>query len=121
MTAWNVVLLAAYALGMSAGQILFKLAADRVNTTTGSRLFILGLVGNVYFVAAVLLYGLMTVLWVWILTRVPLTKAYPFVVLAFVFTPALAAFLFGERFGSWYVVSILLIVSGLGLLLWKHQ
>ena len=44
-----------------------------------------------FFVAAMLLYAALTLLWVWILTFTPLSYAYPFAALAFGMTPLLAA------------------------------
>ena len=51
---------------------------------------------NGYFLGAVLLYAALTVLWVWILTFTPLSRAYPFVALAFALTPLLGALVFAE-------------------------
>ena len=48
-----------------------------------------------------------------------LSRAYPFVVLAFVITPLFAMVLFGERLDRWYVASLTLIVGGLALLVVK--
>jgi hypothetical protein len=90
MSAVNVVVLFVYSLGMSFGQVLFKLAADQTKLEQSST-FVRTLLTSWYFFAAVLLYGVLSLVWVWILTRVPLSQAYPFIVLAFVFTPALAA------------------------------
>jgi drug/metabolite transporter (DMT)-like permease len=72
-----------------------------------------------YFLAAVALYGALTILWVWILTSVPLSRAYPFAVLAFVFTPVFAVLFFNEAVNVWYFVGMALILSGLAILVWK--
>jgi drug/metabolite transporter (DMT)-like permease len=106
-------LLVAYAGGMVAGQILFKLAALRapVEGPLGDRL--VGMTFNGFFGAAVLLYAGLTVLWVWILTFTPLSRAYVFVALAFAVTPALAALLFAEPITVRLMVGIALICAGL--------
>ncbi len=114
----EVVMLVLYSLGMSLGQLLFKLAATVANTRVGEN-FIAVLFGTWYFYASIMLYGSLTVLWIWLLTRIPLSVAYPFVILAFVFTPAFAAYLFGEPLNIWYFIGLALILSGLGLLVWK--
>jgi drug/metabolite transporter (DMT)-like permease len=88
-------LLLAYAAGMAGGQLLFKAAA------------------NVYFLAAIVLYVALTVLWVWILTFTPLSRAYPFVALAFAITPLLAGFVFGEAVTARLMIGIGLILGGL--------
>ena len=63
---------------------MFKSAALRYGAAggdTSERL--LGLLHNVYFLLAVLLYAGLSVLWVWLLSFTPLSRAYPFVALAF--------------------------------------
>lgn len=112
MTAVNVSLLVFYAIGMSVGQLLFKLAADDVKAGS-ARAFAVGLLLNRHFAVAVVVYGVMTVLWVWILTRVPLSRAYPFIALAFVFTPALAFLMFGESVSLRYFIGLTFILAGL--------
>jgi len=118
MNAFNATLLVLYAAGMSIGQILFKFAADRSKGEAAGG-FLGALLRDGYFLAAIVIYAGLTVLWVWLLTRVPLSRAYPFVVLSFAFTPALASVVFGESIGLWYLVGLGLIVSGLAILVWK--
>ena len=118
MSSLNVAILVLYGLGMSVGQVLFKLAADRMKANAGSG-FLVAVLGNGYFYVAFILYCVLTVLWVWVLTRVPLSRAYPFVVLAFVFTPAFAYLIFGESLDLWYVLGLALVLSGLGVLIAK--
>ncbi len=108
-------LLLVYALGMSIGQVLFKLAAEHAKLDEAAG-FWAGLFGSWHFYVSVAIYGLLTVVWIWVLTRIPLSRAYPFVVLAFVFTPILAAVFFGETLDARYYASLALIVAGLGLL-----
>ena len=106
-------LLFAYAGGMAGGQLLFKAAALRYASEAplGERL--LSLVQNVYFLAAIVLYVALTVLWVWILTFTPLSRAYPFVALAFAMTPLLAGFVFGEAVTARLMIGIGFILGGL--------
>ena len=114
LTLWQIVLLVAYAAGMSGGQVLFKMAALRSGAGDGSlwdRL--LGLICNVYFIAALVLYAGFAVLWVWILSVIPLSRAYPFVALAFVLTPLLAGFLFGDAISFRLIAGLLFILCGL--------
>src|SRR6185369_10807874 len=71
MSAVNVVILLLYGLGMSVGQVMFKIAADRAKARAAGG-FLEPLVTDGYFLAAVALYGALTILWVWIMTSVPL-------------------------------------------------
>lgn len=112
LTITQILLLLGYAVAMAGGQLIFKLAANRA-TPDGSlidRLF--GLV-NPYFVLAVLLYAALSVLWVWILTFTPLSRAYPFVALAFAITPVLGVLIFAEAFSTKLLIGIGLILCGL--------
>lgn len=118
MSTPNILILVLYALGMSVGQVLFKITADRANASASDG-FLNSLFGNGYFLLALVAYCALTFLWVWILTRVPLSRAYPFAVLAFVFTPIFAFLFFGEPLNLWYFLALGLILSGLGVLIWK--
>jgi drug/metabolite transporter (DMT)-like permease len=114
LTLSQIMLLTAYAIGMSGGQILFKMAAIRsgaADGTAGERL--LSLLHNLYFLSALALYAGFAVLWVWILSFTPLSRAYPFVALAFALTPLLAGSLFGETISLRLITGLLLIVCGL--------
>jgi drug/metabolite transporter (DMT)-like permease len=114
LTLSQIALLVAYTIGMAGGQILFKLAAVHLNGT-GVAARLLSLTHNLYFVSALVLYGALSLLWVWILTFTPLSRAYPFVALAFALTPALGAWLFGEPVSFRLILGISLILCGLFL------
>jgi drug/metabolite transporter (DMT)-like permease len=113
LSAAQVLLLAAYAIGMAGGQLLFKLAAQRLTPgiSLGDRLIELS--GNAYFFAAFALYCALALAWVWILTFTPLSRAYPFVALAFAITPLLGAWVFAEPIGARLVIGIVVIAVGL--------
>jgi hypothetical protein len=115
MAAWKILVLVLYALGMAAGQVLFKVAADGAAGTSG---FLAGLIGNAAFWLAVALYGGLTLLWVWLLTQVALVHAYPFAALAFVFTPLLATLILRESVGAGYLLGSALVVGGLLVITW---
>jgi drug/metabolite transporter (DMT)-like permease len=116
LTLWQILLLVAYAAGMSGGQILFKMAALRSGAVTGGLVDrFLGLAFNVYFLTALVLYAAYAVLWVWILTVIPLSRAYPFVALAFALTPLLGGLLFGDTISLRLIAGIVFILCGLFL------
>jgi drug/metabolite transporter (DMT)-like permease len=115
LTLFQIAVLTAYSMGMSAGQVLFKVAANRSDPERqlGERL--LDLVQDGYFLAALVLYAGFAVLWVWILSVTPLSRAYPFVALAFVLTPLLGGAIFGEAISVRLLGGIALILCGLFL------
>jgi drug/metabolite transporter (DMT)-like permease len=61
------------------------------------------------------LYGLGTVLWLGVLSRVELSQAYPFVGLGFVLTAAMGWLLLGETMSLSRLGGTLLIVGGIFL------
>jgi len=68
---------------------------------------------TVWMFAALALYAIATVLWVWLLRSVPLSTAYPFAALGFVLVPLLARVLFGEAIDLRYGVGAALIIVGI--------
>jgi len=95
---------------------LFKAAALRYapDSSVGER--ILSLLYNGYFLSAVVLYVALTVLWVWLLTFTPLSRAYPFVALAFAVTPLLGGWVFNEPMAPRLFVGIVIVLVGLFLI-----
>jgi multidrug transporter EmrE-like cation transporter len=61
---------------------------------------------------ALSLYALATFLWIWILLRVPLSQAYPWVAIGIVIVPLLGWYIFGERIKATFWLGVLLIVFG---------
>lgn len=96
-------------LGISAGQILFKLSASHIQNS-GTWLNLRGLV---ILSVALGLYGITTLAWVWVLQNIELGRAYPLMALAFVLVPIGSHFVFGERFQPQYFVGMTMIVIGI--------
>lgn len=80
-------------LALSVGQVLFKLAARGLGQGMPS---LAQVALNKYLIAAVLVYGVATALWVSLLREMPLTVAYPFAALAFFFVPVMGHLLLDE-------------------------
>lgn len=97
---------------LAAGQTLFKLAAMKLRGAGAASTDLMGLALIPSFWIALVLYGLGTLLWIFILQTVPLSRAYPFMALAFVMVPLLAVLLFSERLNLTYALGALLIVAG---------
>ena len=116
LTLSQIALLAAYAAGMAGGQLLFKAAAlrDLPDGTIAERAF--SLVFNAYFLGALALYVALTVVWVWLLTFTPLSRAYPFVALAFAITPLLGGMVFAEPITPRLLTGIAVLLGGLLLI-----
>lgn len=113
LTLAQIALLCVYALGMAGGQLLFKAAAlqSAPSAPLPDRFFLL--LQNWRFLLALALYFGLAVLWVWVLSFTPLSRAYPFVALAFAVTPVAASLMFSEPLTARVLVGILVILGGL--------
>lgn len=92
------------------GQILMKVVGSRTTShwdiiADYRLLFTLG--------AAVSLYAASTLLWVYVLRTLPLSRAYMVMALAFVLVPLASAFVFHERISANMIVGSLLVVAGI--------
>lgn len=100
---------------MSLGQILFKQAALFMNGM-GEETFIGKYAYNPWLWFAVVVYGIATLLWVYILTSVKLNVAYPIMIgLSYVMTLGGAYYFFGESFEIRKVVGIVFIFFGVAI------
>lgn len=84
----------AFSLALPAGQVLFKLGAEHTRQVEGGLLA--KVILNPPLIGAFAWYGLTSLLWVYILTRAPLSQVYPFSILGAALTPVLAVLLFRE-------------------------
>ena len=109
----QIVALVAYAGAMVGGQLLFKMAALRAVHEGPFIERAVSVLLNGYFLVALVLYAALAGVWVWILTFTPLSRAYPFVALAFALTPALGGLMFAEPISVRLVIGIALILCGL--------
>jgi drug/metabolite transporter (DMT)-like permease len=87
---------------IAAGQMLFKVAAAQWRIDGWSWATARGFLSPA-MVLALVLYGLTTILWVFILRSVPLSAAFPVYALVFVLVPVAAHFLLDEPW-SWNVL-----------------
>lgn len=108
MTRFLWVVLFVYPLMVGLGQIFFKLAAERINADQT----VLQRALEPMLLAAFGLYAALAVVWLLIVRELPLSAAYPFVALSFVFTPMLAWILLGEKLNLTYLIGILFICAG---------
>lgn len=108
----NIVSLLTFTLMLAAGQLLFK----RVGLSIHGLPLAQGLVSMLREPAlyqALALYGVSTFLWVWILSRVPLSLAYPWVSVGVAVVPLIAWWFFGERPLPIFWLGVALIMVGL--------
>lgn len=114
LSALHVVQLIAFAFLLATGNILFKLTANHTQTITDASGF-LHLLYSPYFWGAGFLYFGATVLWIFILQQVPLSRAYPFAALGFVLVPFCSYFIFGESISLRLMAGTVFILIGIYL------
>ena len=103
----------AFMLGI--GQLFFKIAAERLVIGRGWSAFAWSMVG--WPMASVLmLYAVATVLWVYLLHGLALSRAYPFIALVFALVPLMSWFVFRESLDLRYGIGLALMIAGLYLI-----
>ncbi len=108
------ILLVINVLIMTSGQLFFKGAADFINANPNLA-FPLYYLKNPWFYAAIALFGISTIIWTQVLTKVPLSVAYPIMSCAYVLTMLGAYFFFHEQISVLSIVGVLFIMAGISL------
>ena len=99
-------------IGIAAGQILFKLGAVTFSGKSFLQM-VSGLLTSPLILSGLFIYGMSTVLWIWLLRYVPLSRAYPFMAFAFALVPLASWAFLGERVDSRYFAGVALVLLGL--------
>ena len=103
--------LALFPVLLSGGQFFFKKAADSLVAYSVPR-FLGSILSSPHFWAALLVYGFATLLWLFILSRMPLSKAIPFTALVFVIVPIISTVFFAEQLNLMYWIGAFVILIG---------
>ena len=97
---------------LSAGQFLFKRAGLEIRgQSILDSLWTLATLPSFYL--ALVIYGLATLLWIFLLSRVPLMETYPWIAAATVVVPLIGWHFYGEGVGPLFWVGLALILAGL--------
>lgn len=96
---------------LAVGQMLFKSAASQWRVDGWSWSSVTTLLSP-SFVAAMVLYAGVTILWLVVLRVVPLSIAFPIYALSFLFVPVLAHFVWGETLSARTLLGGAIIVIG---------
>lgn len=98
------------------GQFLWKFGMTGKEDSFTSVGAIIKLMLSPYIVTGLTMYGFATVLWLFILTRVPLSVAYPIQSLAYVFAVFGAYFIFNEPLSLMKILGVLMIMIGVSFI-----
>ncbi|MBD0378920.1 EamA family transporter [Paenibacillus sedimenti] len=96
------------------GQVLMKLGATKLNMAAATSFFakLLTMFTQPYIIAGLFCYGLSAVFWIFGLTRLQLSAAYPMVAAGYVIVFILAVFLFKETVSLVKIGGLLMIIMG---------
>ena len=108
MTSHYTLVLIASTLCAALGQVLFKVGAHHAENLQH---FL-----NAWILIGLFAYGVGTLLWIYALSRMPLTVAYPFTALTFALVYLAGAFLFSEPVTMRAMGGVILILGGLFLI-----
>ena len=110
----NFVSLSVFVVALATGQVMFKqlgLAIRGQPALDG----MLMLLRHPRLYVVLTIYGFATALWIWILSRVPLMQAYPWMALCMAAIPLLGWYFFAERVGPVFWLGLVLILAGMML------
>jgi drug/metabolite transporter (DMT)-like permease len=99
---------------LACGQVMFKQVGLTLRGHSGPG-SILSILGEPSLYLALFIYGAATLLWIWILSRVTLIQAYPWVSVGMIIVPLLGWFVFGERVSPAFWLGVGLIIAGVGV------
>ncbi|WP_449537827.1 EamA family transporter [Ferdinandcohnia sp. Marseille-Q9671] len=98
------------------GQFMWKFGLQNKQVEFDSIISIIKLFLTPFIIGGLSLYGLATVLWLFILTKVPLSVAYPIQSIAYILAIVGAYFIFNEPITIWKVVGCLFIMIGVSFI-----
>lgn len=94
---------------VSVAQILFKHLGLLIKDSNGTFDLNIWMIGFVSFA----IYGGASLLWIYLLTHIPLNKAYPYMALCYVLVPLMALLFFGEQLSVAYILGCAFILAGI--------
>ncbi|MFJ7729603.1 EamA family transporter [Neobacillus sp. NPDC097160] len=116
MTIVNFSLILLNTLILVSGQFLWKYGLQATTPNFSSLISVLKLFLSPYIIFGLGLYGFATILWLFILTRVPLSVAYPIQSIAYVLSVFGAYFVFNEPLSVSKILGCIIIMAGVSLI-----
>ena len=116
MTPMYFILILINTLVLVSGQFLWKFGMQRSTGGFESLAGIIRLFLSPYVLSGLAMYGVATVLWLFILSRVPLSLAYPIQSLAYIIAVVGAYYVFHEPLSAAKIAGCVLILAGVTLI-----
>jgi undecaprenyl phosphate-alpha-L-ara4N flippase subunit ArnE len=105
---------------LAGGQVFLKLALTRMSTFAWTRAYWWSLLTNWQFAACGVLFGLASLLWMYITRQFPFSTAYPMVSLSYVFGMLAAIVVFHEEVSVIIWLGVFFIILGCLLINVEH-
>ncbi|OQO99568.1 EamA family transporter [Geobacillus sp. 44B] len=115
MSLVNFVLILLNTVILVAGQFLWKYGMMKT-TLKLDPLSIIKILFSPFIFSGLVMYGFATILWLFILSRVPLSVAYPVQSIAYVLAVFGAYFVFHEPLSPTKIIGVILIILGVSLI-----
>lgn len=102
----------------SIAQYLLKIGVSSLEWDRNRGLFVLAksVLTNINLLGGIACYGLSMIFWLYVLSKLELSKAYPLVSLGYVFTLLLGYFLLHESVNIFKVLGVVLVIVGVMLI-----
>lgn len=97
---------------MTGGQVLLKIALEKMPPLAWNREFFTGVLTNWWFLACGICFLSGSLLWMYIIKRYPLSVAYPMVSLGFIFAMIAAVVVFHENVTPTRWIGAVIIMIG---------
>ena len=94
------------------GQILFKITSSAISGKSAGLVFE-QLMRSPHFWAALVIYGTATLAWIGAIKSIPISRAYMFMALTFVYVPVFSYFVLAERVSWPQLAGTAIIVLGI--------
>ncbi|MNH31912.1 putative 4-amino-4-deoxy-L-arabinose-phosphoundecaprenol flippase subunit ArnE [compost metagenome] len=98
------------------GQLLWKAGMNKLDTAKDGWM---PLLWSPHIWSGLVLYGIATVLWLYVLKKLPLSLAYPLQSMAYIFALVAAVFIFHESVPMQRWIGAAIILVGVIVLAWK--
>ena len=98
------------------GQVLLKYAMLKHGPIDFSLRGLFALLAEPRLLLALVLYAAALLMWLHVLTKVPLSTAYPILAITYVIVPLLSLIFFGERIQQPQIIGICLVLVGVAMI-----
>ena len=103
------------AFSMSVGQILFKIGSKTISGDSVGNL-IISFISNPFLIMGIILYAITIIIWIYVLTLLPLSIAYPITALAYIIVPIISMIFLKEKISLQAFIGSIMIIFGIAII-----